>query len=120
VFTFSRSVRYLLFKFRPLKGYCGDGGGAHGGLASAWDVVSELRAKRVQPNIRMVNTLLRGCLLNGDPDKALEVSNTSQHLFFFKNGFFLIALRIHFLSLNWSDLFLLNTAFAKSPRCFAA
>jgi pentatricopeptide repeat protein len=36
-------------------------------------VVAELRQRRVQPNVRMVNTLLRGCLLHGDPDRALEV-----------------------------------------------
>ena len=32
-----------------------------------------MRKRRVQPNVRTVNTLLRGCLLHGDPARAVEV-----------------------------------------------
>ena len=89
-----------------LKGYCGDCGHGHGGLAMAWRTLREMlggpnaissvgtaattatvaaaaavgaaagkapKRRSVQPNVRTVNTLLRGCLMFGDPDRGAQV-----------------------------------------------
>ena len=53
-----------------LKGYCVNQ------LDEAWRVLKEMTASRVFPNVRTVNTFLRGCLIAGDVDRGFEAFRT--------------------------------------------
>ena len=48
-----------------MKGYCEEGA-----MTEAFTLLEEMKIRRVDPNIRTINTLLRGCVQTGDIEKA--------------------------------------------------